>query len=126
MADESVVVPGRITRALGEAARDAGDVVVIGVTERVDDGPGQGTLYNADLTFDADDRLANRHLKLVPSDTERMVRCIGDADGLAAAPTVVARVGVLVGWYLWMPLARQSMHCPGEDVYVALWPTAHA
>lgn len=125
MAEESVVVPGPITRALGDAARDAGVVVVIGVTERVDDGPGQGTLYNAVLTFDADGRLANHHRKLVPTYTERMVWGVGDADGLAAVPTAVGRVGALVCWEHWMPLARQAMHDSGEDVHVALWPTAH-
>src|SRR5689334_2532173 len=41
MAEESVVVPGPTTNALGDAAKRAGVVVVIGVTERVADGPGQ-------------------------------------------------------------------------------------
>jgi predicted amidohydrolase len=34
-------------------------------------------------------------------------------------------VGALVCWEHWMPLARQAMHDSGEDIHVALWPTAH-
>jgi predicted amidohydrolase len=125
MAEESVVVPGPATDALSAAARDAGIVVVIGVTERVDSGPSHGTLYNAALTFDADGRLANHHRKLVPTYTERMVWGLGDADGLTAVETKIGRVGALVCWEHWMPLARQAMHDSGEDIHVALWPTAH-
>ena len=125
MAENSVVVPGPITESLGAAAKDAGLVVVIGVTERADGGPSHGTLYNAALTFDADGRLANHHRKLVPTYTERMVWGLGDADGLGAVETRVGRVGALVCWEHWMPLARQAMHDSGEDIHVALWPTAH-
>jgi len=125
MAEESVVVPGPVTETLGAAARDAGMVLVIGVTERIDSGPSHGTLYNAALTFDADGRLANHHRKLVPTYTERMVWGLGDADGLTAVETKVGRVGALVCWEHWMPLARQAMHDSGEDIHVALWPTAH-
>jgi nitrilase len=125
MAEESVVVPGPATDALSAAAREAGIVVVIGVTERIDSGPSHGTLYNAALTFDADGRLVNHHRKLVPTYTERMVWGLGDADGLTAVATRVGRVGALVCWEHWMPLARQAMHDSGEDIHVALWPTAH-
>ena len=125
MAEQSVVVPGPITSALGDSAKKARIVLVIGVTERVAEGPGQGTLYNAVLTFDADGRLVNHHRKLVPTYTERMVWGLGDADGLKSAATKVGRVGALVCWEHWMPLARQAMHDAGEDIHVALWPTAH-
>ncbi len=125
MAEESVVVPGPVTETLGAAARDAGVVLVIGVTERIDAGPSHGTLYNAVLTFDADGKLVNHHRKLVPTYTERMVWGLGDADGLTAVETKVGRVGALVCWEHWMPLARQAMHDSGEDIHVALWPTAH-
>jgi predicted amidohydrolase len=125
MAEESVVVPGPVTETLGAAAKDAGLVLVIGVTERIDAGPSHGTLYNAALTFDADGKLVNHHRKLVPTYTERMVWGLGDANGLTAVETKVGRVGALVCWEHWMPLARQAMHDSGEDIHVALWPTAH-
>ncbi|HEV8448836.1 MAG TPA: carbon-nitrogen hydrolase family protein [Gemmatimonadaceae bacterium] len=125
MAEESVVVPGPVTDALGAAAKEAAVVLVVGVTERIDSGPAHGTLYNTVLTFDADGRLVNHHRKLVPTYTERMVWGLGDAAGLTSVETKVGRVGALVCWEHWMPLARQAMHDSGEDIHVALWPTAH-
>jgi predicted amidohydrolase len=125
MAEESVVIPGPVTETVAAAARETGVVVVIGVTERVDAGRAHGTLYNAALTFDADGRLVNHHRKLVPTYTERMVWGLGDADGLRAVETKAGRVGALICWEHWMPLARQTMHDSGEDIHVALWPTAH-
>jgi nitrilase len=125
MAANAVSVPGAAADSLGKLAREAQIVLVIGVVERVEAGPGRGTLYNAILTFGADGRLLNHHRKLVPTYTERLVWGPGDADGLRAVDTSVGRIGALVCWEHWMPLARQAMHESGEDVHVALWPTAH-
>ncbi|HEY2378132.1 MAG TPA: carbon-nitrogen hydrolase family protein [Gemmatimonadaceae bacterium] len=125
MAANAVAVPGDGADALGAIARDAGVTLVVGVIERVDAGPGHGTLYNAALTFGPDGRLLNHHRKLMPTYSERLVWGQGDADGLQAVDTPNGRVGALVCWEHWMPLARQAMHESGEDVHVALWPTAH-
>jgi nitrilase len=125
MAANAVAVPGLAADALGTIAREARLTLVVGVVERVDVGPGRGTLYNAALTFGPDGALLNHHRKLVPTYTERMVWGPGDADGLRAVDTPVGRVGALVCWEHWMPLARQALHESGEDLHVALWPTAH-
>ena len=125
LAEESVAVPSAATRQLGEIARANGVTLVIGVSERVDAGAGRGTLYNSILTFGADGTLLNHHRKLMPTYTERMVWGAGDADGIRSVPVGDARVGALVCWEHWMPLARQALHEAGEDVHVALWPTVH-
>jgi len=125
MADESVVVPSETTQQLAAAARDGNITVVIGVIERVASGAGQGTLYNSILIFGPDGSLLNHHRKLVPTYTERMVWGPGDAAGLRAVDTPVGKVGALVCWEHWMPLARHAMHESGEDIHVALWPTVH-
>ncbi|HZG42895.1 MAG TPA: nitrilase-related carbon-nitrogen hydrolase, partial [Longimicrobium sp.] len=57
MAENSVVVAGESGRALGEIARDAKVTLVIGVSERVEQGPGRGTLYNSLLTYGPDGTL---------------------------------------------------------------------
>ncbi|HEY0021593.1 MAG TPA: carbon-nitrogen hydrolase family protein [Longimicrobium sp.] len=124
MAENSVVVAGESGRALGEIARDIRVTLVVGVSERVERGPGRGTLFNSLLTYGPDGALLNHHRKLVPTYTERMVWGTGDADGLAPAETEVGRVGGLVCWEHWMPLARQALHQAGEDIHVAVWPTA--
>ncbi len=121
----SVTVPGPETARLGELARETGVVIIIGANERVDAGPGNGTLYNAILGFDQRGALALHHRKLVPTYTERLVWGPGDTRGLRAAETAVGRVGALVCWEHWMPLARQALHNSGEQLHVAMWPTVH-
>jgi predicted amidohydrolase len=125
MAANSVVVDGESGHALGDIARELAITLVIGVIERVDRGPGRGTLYNALLTFTPDGTLANHHRKLMPTYTERLVWGTGDANGVMAVDTPIGRVGALVCWEHWMPLARQALHDSGEDVHVAAWPTVH-
>lgn len=125
MARDSVSVPGPAFDALSRLAADAGVTLVVGVSERVEQGAGRGTLYNSLLTVGPDGRLLNHHRKLVPTYTERMVWGTGDVEGLRAVETPAGRVGALVCWEHWMPLARQALHESGEDVHVALWPTVH-
>ena len=122
---ESVDVHGAAGAALGAIASDAGVTLVVGVSELVASGPGSGTLYNALLTYGPDGRLLNHHRKLMPTYTERMVWGQGDSEGLRAVDTPVGRVGGLVCWEHWMPLARQALHVSGEDLHVAAWPTVH-
>ena len=121
----SVSVPGRETQRLGQIAGDLELTLVIGVSERVDSGPGNGTLYNSLLTFTPDGLLANHHRKLVPTYTERLVWGQGDGGGLESVATSAGRVGGLICWEHWMPLARQALHNSGEDIHVAVWPTVH-
>lgn len=121
----SVVVPGRETETLGAIARECGVTLVIGVNERVEQGAGNGTLYNSLLTFDQNGTLINHHRKLVPTYTERLVWGQGDAAGLEAVTTDAGRIGGLICWEHWMPLARQTLHTSGERIHIAVFPTVH-
>lgn len=123
--EHSVAVPGAVHDRFAEIARANGVVLVAGVSERVDEGPGHGSLYNSLLTYDADGRLAGHHQKLVPTYTERVIWGHGRRHQLRAAETAVGRVGSLVCWEHWMPLARQALHDARELVHVAVWPTVH-
>jgi predicted amidohydrolase len=125
MAAQSVNVNGDAGSELARIADDLSITLVVGVTERVDAGPGRGTLYNSLLTYGPDGSLLNHHRKLVPTYTERLVWGPGDTSGLRAVQTPVGRVGGLVCWEHWMPLARQALHDSGEDIHVAVWPTVH-
>jgi nitrilase len=121
----SLSVPSRETEILGQAAKAHQTVLVIGINERVDAGPGNGTLYNSLLTFDSAGSLVNHRRKLIPTYTERMVWGQGDGHNLKAVDTSVGRVGGLICWEHWMPLARQMLHDSGEHIHVAVWPTVH-
>jgi predicted amidohydrolase len=120
--DNSVVVPGPATEALSEATRENDVVLNIGVHERVTTGAGRGTLYNTMLTFGADGSLLNSHRKIMPTYTERMIWGQGDGSSLRAVETNVGRIGGLICWEHWMPLARQVLHQSSEDIHVAAWP----
>lgn len=125
MAANSIVVDGESGLALREIARVVKATLVIGVVERVEAGPGRGTLYNSLLTIGSGGELLNHHRKLMPTYTERLVWGAGDADGLRVVVEDGVRVGGLICWEHWMPLARQALHESGEDVHVAVWPTVH-
>lgn len=120
--DNSVAVPGPETEALASAAREYHVVLNIGVHERVIEGAGRGTLYNTMLTFGTDGSLLNRHRKIMPTYTERMIWGQGDGSSLHAVDTDAGRVGGLICWEHWMPLARQVLHDSGEDIHIAAWP----
>src|SRR6266446_156694 len=121
--ENSVVIPGPETERLAEAARSHGVVGVIGVHERVRGGPGHGTLYNTQVIFGSDGAILSRHRKLVPTHAERLVWGPGDGGGLEAVETSAGRVGTLICWEHWMPLARQALHESAEEIHVANWPT---
>ncbi len=123
IAENSVSVPGRAFDSLASIARDVGVTLVVGISERVDAGAGRGTLYNTLVTVGPDGQLLNHHRKLMPTYTERLIWGAGDTEGLRAVDTPVGRVGGLVCWEHWMPLARQALHEAGEDIHVAVWPT---
>jgi nitrilase len=120
--ENSVVVPGQVTEALGAAAREHDLILNISVHERVIEGAGRGTLYNTMLTFGSDGALLNHHRKIMPTYTERLIWGQGDGSSLRAVKTGIGRIGGLICWEHWMPLARQVLHQSGEDIHIAAWP----
>jgi nitrilase len=117
LARESVDVPGPACDRLGEIARTHEVWLVTGVTER---DPGRpGTLYNSLLYHAPDGSLAQRHRKLVPTNHERLVWGPGDGGGLRAIETSVGRIGGLICWENYMPLARFSLYESGVEIYIA-------
>lgn len=115
--EESVTVPSADTEAIGEAAKEAGMVVSIGVNER--DG---GSIYNTQLLFDADGTLIQRRRKLSPTYHERMIWGQGDGSGLCAVDSVVGRIGQLACWEHYNPLARYALIADGEQIHSAMYP----
>ncbi|MEX2283920.1 MAG: carbon-nitrogen hydrolase family protein [Gemmatimonadota bacterium] len=120
--EHSITVPGPETERIARAASDGDTTVVMGAVERVDGGAGHGTLYNVLLTFGADGTLVNHHRKLMPTFTERLVWGLGDARGVRTVTAGHTRIGGLICWEHWMPLARQALHEAAEQIHVAAWP----
>lgn len=115
----SVDIPGDVTDTLCRAARDADAVVVMGLHER---GRNEGTLYNTLLFIGSDGEILGKHRKLMPTNHERMVWGRGDGSTLRVYDTPAGRIGGLICWENWMPLARYALYSQGEQIHVA--PTA--
>jgi nitrilase len=114
---ESLDVPGPDVERLGEIAREHDVWLVTGVNERDPERP--GTLYNALLYHAPDGTLAVHHRKLVPTNHERLVWGQGDGRGLRAIETGLGRIGGLVCWENYMPLARFALYESGVEIYIA-------
>lgn len=106
-------------------ARDFKITVCLGINEKVESGPGNGTIYNSLVIIDHLGKLLNHHRKLMPTYTEKMLYGMGDGNGLQAVETEIGRVGGSICWEHWMPLTRQALHDSGEHFHVALWPKVH-
>lgn len=115
--EEAVTVPSGATQAVAAAAREAGMVVVLGVNER-----DHGSLYNAQLIFDADGSLVLKRRKITPTFHERMIWGQGDGAGLTVVETAAGRVGALACWEHYNPLARYALMAQHEEIHVAQFP----
>jgi nitrilase len=114
--DQAVVVPSEATDRLCAAARDAGVYMVIGIDERE---PTGSTIYNTLLYIAPDGSLLGKHRKLMPTGSERTVWGMGDGSMLATYPTPFGRLGGLICWENYMPLARFYLYSQGVDVWLA-------
>ncbi|MHB1242616.1 MAG: carbon-nitrogen hydrolase family protein [Gaiellaceae bacterium] len=114
---ESLELPGPDADRLAAAAREHGVWLVIGVNELDPERP--GTLYNSLLYYSPAGELALHHRKLVPTNHERLVWGQGDGRGLRAIETPLGRIGGLICWENYMPLARFSLYESGVEIYIA-------
>jgi len=114
----AVEVPGAATEKLGRAARESGAYVVMGVTER-DTVASGASLYNTLLYFSPEGTLMGKHRKLVPTGGERLVWAQGDGSTLEVYDTPLGKIGGLICWENYMPLARYTMYAWGTQIYIA-------
>ncbi|MGH2971648.1 MAG: carbon-nitrogen hydrolase family protein [Gaiellaceae bacterium] len=117
LAQNSVAVGSPAEQRLAACARELGIWLVTGVNEVEAERP--GTIYNALLYHAPDGSLALHHRKLVPTNHERLVWGQGDGRGLNAVETGFGRIGGLVCWENYMPLARFALYESGVEIYVA-------
>jgi nitrilase len=113
--DQAVEIPGPALDGLRGAAEEAGAWVALGISERT---PG-GTLYNAVVYIDSSGRIAGLHRKLVPTGGERLVWANGTGPMLTVVDIDGVRVGSLICWEAYMPLARAALYQQGIDVLLA-------
>jgi nitrilase len=117
--ENAIEVPGPETELIARAAKQAKAYVVVGVTERdkVSD-----TLYCTLLYFSPEGQLIHKHRKLKPTAAERILWGEGDGSDLNVLDTPLGKIGGLICWENYMPLARTALYQQGIEVYLA--PTA--
>ena len=116
IAQSAIAVGSPAEQRLGAAAKELGIWIVTGVNEVEPERP--GTIYNALLYHAPDGTLALHHRKLVPTNHERLVWGQGDGRGLGAVETGFGRIGGLICWENYMPLARFALYEAGVEIYV--------
>lgn len=119
--ENSIELPSAEADAIGDAARQAGTWVVLGVNER--DG---GTIYNTQAYFAPSGRLVAKHRKLHPTNAERTVWGRGDGRDVFVVDTGFARVGGLICFEHSMDLNRYALASLGEQIHIAAWPAINA
>ena len=116
--DNAVTVESDDLTPLYDVAREHAITIVCGIEER-DSQLSRSTLYNTVIIIGSDGRLLNKHRKVMPTNPERMVWGFGDASGLNVVETTAGRIGTLICWENYMPLARHALYSQGVELYVA-------
>ncbi|MBX3524186.1 MAG: carbon-nitrogen hydrolase family protein [Xanthobacteraceae bacterium] len=113
-------------KPIQEAAKRHNVTIVLGINE-IDLEVSGTTLFNTVVVIGPDGAILNRHRKLMPTNPERMVWGMGDASGLKVVDTPAGRLGSLICWENYMPLARYALYAQGIDIYVApTWDTGES
>ena len=113
---DQAVVGSPATVTLAEAARRLGIWLSVGASERDES---SATVYNTLLHFARAGTLAARHRKLIPTGGERLVWGMGDGSTLDVIDTGFGRLGGLICWENYMPLARAALYARSIDIYLA-------
>jgi len=116
--DSSVDIDAGELGPLRDAAKNNKIAIVCGMNER-DGTLSKATIYNTVVIIGTEGNILNRHRKLMPTNPERMVWGFGDGSGLNVVDTSAGRVGTLLCWENYMPLARFALYSQGVEIYVA-------
>jgi nitrilase len=114
----SISIPGDETARLGKVAAEYGVTVAMGVNERNSEAS-DSSLYNSILFLGPDGSVLGRHRKMIPTAGERMVYAQGDGSDLEVYALPFGKLGGLICWENYMPLARYALSAWGEQIHVA-------
>jgi nitrilase len=115
LVQNAVTIPDKSTDKLCVAARKAKINVAIGLNERNTESS-NSSVFNTILFIDDTGKIIGKHRKLVPSGGERLIWSHGDGNTLNVFDTSIGRVGGLICWENYMPLARQAMYNGGAQI----------
>ncbi len=115
----SVSLEGRDLKRLVELSRKHGTYLVVGITEKQEH---HGSLYCSMVYLSPTDGYLGVHRKIKPTATERVIWAEADGGSMVTFHTRIGKMGGLICWENYMPLARMAMYQKGIEIYIA--PTA--
>jgi len=116
--ENAVSVPDESTDALCQAARDHGIMVAVGIHERNRE-RSNGSLLNSVLMIDENGEIIATHRKLIPTGGERLIWGQGEGHTLKVHNTSMGKLGTLICWENFMPLARNALYEQGMQILLA-------
>lgn len=119
--ENSLDLKGKHLKRLEKLSKELGVYLVMGATEKEQV---NSSLFCSMLYISPKEGLLGVHRKIKPTGTERLVWAEADGSSLVTFDTSIGRLGGLICWENYMPLARMSMYQKGLDIYIA--PTADA
>ncbi len=118
LVENSISIPDKYTEQLSQAAKEANIHVMIGIQEKNSEAS-SSSIYNSILYIDDKGKIGGKHRKLVPTGAERLVWAQGDGSTLQVFNTSIGKIGGLICWENFMPLARNAMYVEGAQILVA-------
>ncbi|MCE7742228.1 MAG: carbon-nitrogen hydrolase family protein [Candidatus Heimdallarchaeota archaeon] len=115
--DNAISIPDKYTEILCNAAKEAGIHVIMGVQERNSEAS-NSSLFNTLIFIDNKGEILGKHRKLIPTGGERLVWAQGDGSTLQVFDTSLGKIGGLICWENYMPLARNAMYAAGAQILV--------
>lgn len=117
--ESAIAVPSPAADRISNIAKKNKIYLVVGITEQSLEG---GTLYCSLLYYDPNGTLIGQHRKVMPTAAERIIWGQGDGADIKVYPTSFGKIGGLICWENYMPMARMQLYQQGVEIYLA--PTA--
>ncbi len=118
LVENAVSIPDDTTKKLCEAAKSANINVVMGMNETNSE-TSNASLYNTMLFIDYKGVILGKYRKLMPTNCERLIWAQGNGSTLKSYNTSIGKIGGLICWENFMPLARNAIYEAGTQIYVA-------
>lgn len=117
--NNSISLTGPEMERLVEISNANNVYLSIGITEKQEE---NGSLYCSMVYISPEHGLLGVHRKIKPTGTERLIWAEAGGESLTTFNTKIGKLGGLICWENYMPLARMAMYRKGVEIYIA--PTA--
>ena len=124
--ENAAVLGEKSLEPLLKAAKENNVYIAMGVNERNSESSNT-SVFNTLLYISPEGKILGKHRKLIPTGGERLIWSSGNGSTLASFDTEIGRLGGLVCWENYMPLARYAMYQKGVQIYLApTWDSSPA